>query len=116
VRLQGIGCVKVNQHRPVKGVVKTISIKREGRRWHLILSCDGVPAESLPSTGAVVGIDMRTTHQLLANKAENAGRLVLAVDARNTSRTCAACGHCAGQSRFGRVSAASRVDMSRTRM
>ncbi len=58
VYLQGIGHVRVHQHRPVAGTVKTISAKREGRRWYLVLSCDGVPAEPLPSTGAVVGIDM----------------------------------------------------------
>ncbi|MEV1199704.1 RNA-guided endonuclease InsQ/TnpB family protein [Microbispora rosea] len=58
VRLQGIGHVRVHQHRPVQGRVKTISIKREGTRWYVILSCDGVPAESLPAAGAAVGLDM----------------------------------------------------------
>jgi putative transposase len=58
VRLQGVGHVKVNQHRPVQGTVKTISVKREGARWYVILSCDGVPARPLPATGAVVGVDM----------------------------------------------------------
>ncbi|MFB9473564.1 hypothetical protein [Nonomuraea salmonea] len=33
VRLQGIGHVRVHQHRPVRGRVKTISVKREGSRW-----------------------------------------------------------------------------------
>jgi len=58
VRLQGIGHVRVHQHRPVRGRVKTISVKREGRRWYVILACDDVPAEPLPATGAVVGLDM----------------------------------------------------------
>lgn len=58
VRLQGIGHVRVHQHRPVKGRVKTISVKRAGRRWYVILACDDVPAEPLPATGAVVGLDM----------------------------------------------------------
>ncbi len=58
VRLQGVGHVKVNQHRPVRGTVKTVSVKREGRRWYVVLSCDGVPAEPLAPTGAVVGIDL----------------------------------------------------------
>lgn len=61
VYLQSIGTLKVTVHRPVEGVVKTISVKREGRRWHLILSCDGVPATPLSTTGAVVGIDMGVT-------------------------------------------------------
>ncbi|WP_319019026.1 RNA-guided endonuclease InsQ/TnpB family protein [Microbispora sitophila] len=58
VRLQGIGHVRVHRHRRVLGTVKTISVKREGARWFVVLSCDEVPAESLPVTGAVVGIDM----------------------------------------------------------
>ncbi|MEV4012023.1 transposase [Nonomuraea angiospora] len=58
VRLQGIGHVRVHQHRPVKGRVKTISVKREGSRWYVVLSCDDVPAEPLAATGAAVGIDL----------------------------------------------------------
>jgi putative transposase len=42
VYLQGIGHVKVHLHRPVVGHVKTIQIKRQGRCWMLVLSCDDV--------------------------------------------------------------------------
>jgi len=62
VRLQGIGHVRVHQHRPITGRVKTISVKREGRRWYVILACDNVPVEPLPATGSTVGIDMGTVH------------------------------------------------------
>ncbi|MEJ1200001.1 MULTISPECIES: RNA-guided endonuclease InsQ/TnpB family protein [unclassified Streptomyces] len=62
VRLQGVGHVRVHQHRPVKGQVKTISVKREGRRWYVVLVCDEVPAGPLPKTGSTVGIDMGTVH------------------------------------------------------
>ncbi|GAA2290235.1 RNA-guided endonuclease TnpB family protein [Nonomuraea roseoviolacea subsp. roseoviolacea] len=58
VSLLGIGHVRVHQHRRVSGTVKTISVKREGTRWFVVLSCDDVPAEPLPATGAVAGIDM----------------------------------------------------------
>ncbi|WP_326638260.1 transposase [Streptosporangium sp. NBC_01755] len=58
VRLQGVGHVRVHRHRPVRGTVKTISVKREGSRWYVILSCDDVPAEPLPATGKAVGIDL----------------------------------------------------------
>src|SRR5579875_3429775 len=57
VYLLGIGHVRVHQHRPVAGTVKTVSVKREGRRWYVILACEGVPAQPLPATGAAVGID-----------------------------------------------------------
>ncbi|MGV9852240.1 RNA-guided endonuclease InsQ/TnpB family protein [Streptomyces sp. NPDC003442] len=62
VRLKGVGHVRVHQHRPVQGRVKTISIKREGKRWYVIMACDNIPAEVLPPTGTVVGIDMGTVH------------------------------------------------------
>ncbi|MDQ1051080.1 putative transposase [Streptomyces sp. V4I2] len=62
VRLQGVGHVRVHQHRPVRGRVKTISIKREGKRWYVVLVCDEVPPEPLPATGSIVGIDMGTVH------------------------------------------------------
>jgi len=58
VRLQGIGHVRVHQHRPVEGRVKTVTVKREADRWYVVLSCDDVPAEPLEPTGAVVGIDV----------------------------------------------------------
>ncbi|TDC92055.1 transposase [Nonomuraea deserti] len=58
VRLQGVGHVRVHRHRTVKGRVRTIAVKREGNRWFVVLSCDDVPAEPLPATGAVAGIDM----------------------------------------------------------
>ncbi|MFF0549661.1 RNA-guided endonuclease InsQ/TnpB family protein [Streptomyces sp. NPDC004311] len=58
VRLQGVGHVKVHQHRPVVGKVKTVSVKREGRRWYVILTADRAQPEPLAPTGSVVGIDM----------------------------------------------------------
>jgi putative transposase len=42
----------------VSGAVKTVSVKREGSRWFVVLSCDDVPAGPLPATGAVAGIDL----------------------------------------------------------
>ncbi|MFI8504285.1 RNA-guided endonuclease InsQ/TnpB family protein [Streptomyces sp. NPDC085524] len=61
VRFQGVGHVKVNQHRPVAGNVKTVSVKREGKRWYVILTADQADQaepEPWPATGSVVGIDM----------------------------------------------------------
>ncbi|MFF0106643.1 RNA-guided endonuclease InsQ/TnpB family protein [Streptomyces hirsutus] len=71
VRLQGVGHVRVHQHRPVRGRVKTISVKREGRRWYVVLSCDEVPAEPLPPTSAVVGIDTGTVHFFTTSDGEH---------------------------------------------
>jgi putative transposase len=58
VHFKGIGHVRVHQHRAVRGTVKTITAKREGGRWYVVLACDNVTAEPLEPTGAVVGIDM----------------------------------------------------------
>ncbi|MGW3289506.1 RNA-guided endonuclease InsQ/TnpB family protein [Streptomyces sp. NPDC001002] len=58
VRLQGVGHVKVNQHRAVVGRVKTVSVKREGKRWYIILTAEQPQPKPLPPTGSVIGIDM----------------------------------------------------------
>jgi putative transposase len=58
VYLQGIGHVKVHAHRAVEGRVKTVSLKREGRRWFVVLSCDDVPARPLAPTGREIGLDV----------------------------------------------------------
>ncbi|MGK5446614.1 RNA-guided endonuclease InsQ/TnpB family protein [Streptomyces radiopugnans] len=71
VRLQGVGHVRVHQHRPVQGRVKTISVKREGRRWYAVLACDQVPAEELPDTGRSAGIDLGVTHFLTTSSGEH---------------------------------------------
>ncbi|HCU49820.1 MAG TPA: transposase, partial [Micromonosporaceae bacterium] len=61
VYLQGVGHVRVHLHRPVTGRVKTISVKREGTAWYVVLSCDGVPTQPLPSTGRHTGLDVGVT-------------------------------------------------------
>ncbi|MDT0402780.1 MULTISPECIES: RNA-guided endonuclease InsQ/TnpB family protein [Streptomyces] len=71
VRLQGVGHIRVHQHRPVQGRVKTISVKHEGSRWYVVLSCDNVPAEELPPTGGNVGIDMGVAHFLTTSDGEH---------------------------------------------
>jgi len=71
VRLQGVGHVRVHQHRPVTGRVKTIAVKRESRHWYLVLSCDDVPAQPLPRTGAVTGIDLGVASFLTTSEGEH---------------------------------------------
>ncbi|MDU8990862.1 transposase [Streptomyces mirabilis] len=70
VRLQGVGHVKVHQHRPVAGKVKTISVKREGRRWYVILTADQAQPEPLPATDSVVGVDMGIANFLADSNGE----------------------------------------------
>lgn len=58
VRCQGVGHVKVHQHRPVVGKVKTVSVKHEGRKWFVVLTAEQERPEPLPATGSAVGIDL----------------------------------------------------------
>lgn len=70
VYLQGVGHVRVHQHRPVQGRVKTITLKREGRRWYVVLSCDDVPACPLPAAGREVGVDVGVARFATASDGE----------------------------------------------
>ncbi len=55
--VQGIGHVKVRVHRPLRGVPKTCTLRREGRRWRVTVFCTLVPTQPLPATGRHVGVD-----------------------------------------------------------
>ncbi|WP_327385721.1 MULTISPECIES: RNA-guided endonuclease InsQ/TnpB family protein [unclassified Streptomyces] len=70
VRFQGVGHVKVNQHRPVVGKVKTVSVKREGRKWFVVLTAEQAQPEPLPTTGSVAGIDMGIANFLADSNGE----------------------------------------------
>ncbi|WP_354644215.1 RNA-guided endonuclease InsQ/TnpB family protein [Kitasatospora camelliae] len=72
VRFQGVGHVRVNRHRAVVGRIKTVSVKREGRRWFVVLTAERERPEPLPATGRVVGIDLGIANFL----ADSDGRLV----------------------------------------
>ena len=54
---QAVGSVKVRQHRPVPGTVKFLQLKREYRRWYVIVITD-TEAEPHPATGRAVGVDV----------------------------------------------------------
>ncbi|MFE9856615.1 RNA-guided endonuclease InsQ/TnpB family protein [Streptomyces sp. NPDC005780] len=58
VRLQGVGHVRVNQHRAVLGTVRTVSVKREGRKWFVVITVEQALPELLPATGSDIGIDL----------------------------------------------------------
>ncbi|MER6005039.1 IS200/IS605 family transposase [Nonomuraea angiospora] len=68
VRLHGIGQVRAHQHRPVRGRVKQIEVKREGSRWFVVVSCDDVPAVPLPATSREIGVDMGVVHFATASE------------------------------------------------
>jgi putative transposase len=66
---QAVGQVKANQHRPVLGRVKTLQLKREGRRWYVIVVTETEPV-LLPPTGRSVGVDLGVARFLTTSDGE----------------------------------------------
>jgi putative transposase len=66
---QAVGRVKVNQHRPVLGRVKTLQLKREHRRWYVIVVTETEPV-ALPTTGRSVGVDVGVARFLTTSDGE----------------------------------------------
>jgi putative transposase len=56
--LQGVGHVKANLHRPLRGVAKTLTVRRRRRHLEVTVFCSGVPKNEWPETGRSVGIDL----------------------------------------------------------
>jgi putative transposase len=97
---QAVGAVKVRQHRPVRGTVKTLQLKREHRRWYVIVvaECDPAP---LPDTGRKVGVDVGVARFLTTSDGEiipnpkflAASAEVIAGLQRRKARTCTGSGN-----------------------
>jgi putative transposase len=66
---QAVGRVKVSQHRPVAGRVKTLQFKREGRRWYVIVVTEMEPV-SLPTTSREIGVDVGVARFLTTSDGE----------------------------------------------
>jgi putative transposase len=66
---QAVGRVKVGQHRPVLGRVKTLQLKREGRRWYVI-AVTQTEAVPLAPTGRSVGVDLGVVRFLTTSDGE----------------------------------------------
>jgi putative transposase len=72
-QFQAVGSVKVKQHRPVRGTVKALQLKREHRRWYVIVVADADPALPLPATGREVGVDVGVARFLTTSDGEVVG-------------------------------------------
>jgi putative transposase len=66
---QAVGRLKVKQHRQVVGRVKTLQLKREYRRWYVIVVVE-TEAEPLPPTGRAVGVDVGVVRFLTTSDGE----------------------------------------------
>ena len=67
--LQAVGRVKLRQHRPVVGRVKTLQLKREDRRWYVIVVTEAEPVP-LPPTGRSVGLNLGVARFLTTGDGE----------------------------------------------
>ena len=56
--IQGVGHVKLNIHRPLRGTPKTLTVRRRGRHLEATVFCAGVPKAELAPTGKAIGIDL----------------------------------------------------------
>jgi putative transposase len=66
---QAVGRVKASQHRPVVGRVKTLQLKRESRRWYVVVVTE-TEAVALPTTGRAIGIDVGVARFLTTSDGE----------------------------------------------
>ena len=58
--LQGVGHIKAKLHRPVDGVIKTVTVKREAGKWYVCFSVE-YTGEALPRIETQVGLDVGLT-------------------------------------------------------
>ena len=68
--LQGIGHVKLKLHRPLRGIPKTLHVRRQGSRWTATIQCADVPAQPLPPTGRQPGFDLGVVNLATSSEGE----------------------------------------------
>lgn len=54
----GIKPLRIRLHRPVKGKIKTVTVKREGNKWFVIFSCDLGDTPTVNVNRPPIGIDV----------------------------------------------------------
>ncbi len=62
LKLTKIGTVKLHLHRDIEGMLKTLTIKREGEHWYAVFTCEIGKSEPVPESLEDVGIDLGVTH------------------------------------------------------
>jgi len=56
--ITNVGKFKIRLSRPIKGDIKTITIRKEHNNWYVCFSCDNVPEKKLPKLDTIVGLDV----------------------------------------------------------
>lgn len=55
--LSKVGSIKVKLHRPIKGTIKTLTIKRQRNKWYACFLCEVLP-EPLAKSKNAIGVDV----------------------------------------------------------
>ncbi len=58
LRVQHVGKLKVKQHRPIEGQIKTVTLKLQNNKWYVVFSCDLGEVKVEPSKNPLIGIDV----------------------------------------------------------
>jgi putative transposase len=66
---QAVGTVNVHQHRQVRGTIKALQLKREHRRWYVIVIAE-TKSVPLPPAGREVGVDLGVARFLTTSDGE----------------------------------------------
>jgi putative transposase len=62
LRVQYVGKIRVCLHREVEGKIKTLSLKREGDKWFVVVACEVPEPPKVGNILPAVGIDVGLTH------------------------------------------------------
>jgi putative transposase len=71
VYFQHIGRVRFKLHRPIEGIIKTVSFTRQADGWHVICVCDLGENEVAPHPGPMVGFDLGLKAFLVTSDGES---------------------------------------------
>lgn len=67
--VQHVGNVRIRQHRPIEGKIKTAIIKRKADKWFVCFSVEQEP-QPQPKTEESVGLDMGLFHLVITSDGE----------------------------------------------
>ena len=56
--VQNVGLIRIKLHRPIEGVIKTVSLKRNCGKWYAVFSCELPDPKVEPTCNKPVGIDL----------------------------------------------------------
>ena len=74
VHLKGVGAVRFRgAKRGLRGVAKTLTVRREGDRWRITVFCADVPATAVEPTDDQVGIDLGVSELVATSDGELIG-------------------------------------------